>query len=239
MVSSSGKSTRSRLAICSGLHDWPTGGLAGGRGDGRSSGPAGPAPAPVGRGDHPGQAVLHVVAQRLVRGELGHLGPATAPFGMPLRGRGPVRRRVTASRGVAAKFPRDRRRRPAHPAGDLAHPQLLRAQDRDLLTLSQRQVPPRQRGQHDRRHPASLTEPPRPDRLRHASHDRRVLARHAASDRLPEPNPVLAPSSRRPAWRPYLAAHVVHLFGGHAPVHLGGGRLEDAASPSSSEPSCG
>jgi hypothetical protein len=81
------------------------------------------------------------------------------------------------------------------------------AQDRDLLALSERQVPPRQRGQRDWRHPASLTEPPRPDRLRHASHGRRVLARRAAGDRLPEPDPVLAPPSRRPAWRPYLAAH--------------------------------
>ena len=55
------------------------------------------------------------------------------------------------------------------PAERSRAPPLLRAQNRDLLPLGKRQVPPRQRGLGDRRHPASLTEPPGPDRLRHAA----------------------------------------------------------------------
>ena len=206
MVSSSGKSTRSRLAICSGLHDlaqrrsarrpwrrpmkrtsWPGHQLTGGR------------------GDHPGQAILHVLAQRLVRSQLGHLGPAGAPFGMPLRGRRPVLHPVTASRCVAAQFPRDRRWRPAHPAGDLAHPALLRAQNRDLLPLGERQVPPRQRGQGDRtasRQPhgttgsrPAATRRPRPPRPR---------STQPSGDRSPEPLPMLPP--RQPAAGPATAS---------------------------------
>src|SRR5262249_6274609 len=160
-----------------------------------------------GRGDHPGQAILHVLAQCLVRGELGHLGPAGTPLGVPLRGRRPVLHPVTASRCVAAQLPRDRRWRAPHTAGDLAHPLLLRAQNRDLLALSERQVPPRQRGQRDGRHPASLPEPPRANGLRHTRPYCRVLARRAAGDRLPEPHAILAPRGRRPAWRPHLPAH--------------------------------
>jgi len=55
------------------------------------------------------------------------------------------------------------------------------AQDRDLRPLGERQVPPRQRGLGDRRHPASLAEPPRPDRLRYAGLHRRFPTdrRHA------------------------------------------------------------
>ena len=63
----------------------------------------------VGSGDRAGQAVLHVRLQPSVRGELGHLGAAGAPFCVPLRGRRPIGHPVTASRGVAAKLPRNRR----------------------------------------------------------------------------------------------------------------------------------
>ena len=83
----------------------------------------------------------------------------------------------------------------------------LGMRDRDLLTLREAQIPLRHRSQTDRRHPASLSEPPRPHRLRHPSDTGRVLARHPASDRLPEPDPVLAPRRRGPPRRPHLAPH--------------------------------
>ena len=83
--------------------------------------PPGPAPASRRAGDRAGQPVLHVLAQRVVGGELGRLRAPGAPLGVPLRGRRPVLQPPAARRGVAAQLPRDRRRRPAQPAGDLAH----------------------------------------------------------------------------------------------------------------------
>ena len=47
-------------------------------------------------GDRATEPVLHVLAQRVVRRELADLGPAGAPFSMPLCRRRPVRSRVTA-----------------------------------------------------------------------------------------------------------------------------------------------
>ncbi len=49
--------------------------------------------------------------------------------------------------------------------------------------------------------PASVAEPPEPNRARHARLDARTLGRHAASDRSPEPDPVLPPRHRRAARR--------------------------------------
>src|SRR3972149_4306207 len=62
----------------------------------------------VGSGYRTGEAVLHVLAQLLVRGELGALRAAGSPLCVPLRRRRPVLQAVRASRGVAAELPRDR-----------------------------------------------------------------------------------------------------------------------------------
>src|SRR5438876_11073759 len=50
---------------------------------------------------------------------------------------------------VAAQLARDRRRRPTEPASDLAHPDPLAVQDRDLFPLGKRQIPLRHRSQRD------------------------------------------------------------------------------------------
>ena len=161
----------------------------------------------VGSGDLPGETVLHVGAQRVIAGELGDLRAARTPLRVPLRGRHSIRHFVAASRSVAAQLPRDRRRRPTQPSRHRPHPCALGMRDRDLLTFREGQIAARHRSQTDRWHPASLTEPPRPHRLRHPSDTGRVLARHPASDRLPEPDPILTPRRRGPPRRPHLAPH--------------------------------
>jgi hypothetical protein len=118
----------------------------------------------VGPSDLACQAVLDVVPQPVVGGQLGDLRPTGASLGMPLRSRRPIRQLVAVRRRVAAKLPRDRRRRTTEPSSDLTHAEPLRMQDCDLLALGEGQVAARHRGQRERRHPARLPEPPGPDR---------------------------------------------------------------------------
>ena len=154
--------------------------------------------------DLPSEAVGHIGAQLVVGSELGDLRATGVPLGVPLRRRRPILQPIRARGRVAARLTRDRRRRPPQPSRDLTHPCALGTQDRDLLTLREAQISARHRSQTDRWHPSSLTEPPRPDRLRHPGHTGRVLARHPASDRPPEPDPILAPRRRGPPRRPHL-----------------------------------
>src|SRR5712691_8248275 len=134
----------------------------------------------IGSGDRAGETVLHVLAKLLVLSELGDLRAAGSALRVPLGRRGPILQSIRAGGGVAAQLPRDRRWRPTDPASDLTNSELLCVQDRDLLPFGERQVPARHRSERDRWHPASLTEPPGPDRLRHAALHRGVFARHAA-----------------------------------------------------------
>ena len=67
--------------------------------------------------------------------------------------------------------------------------------DRDLFPLSKREITPRQRGQRDRRHPATVAEPPAANRLRHPRRRGRLLARVPGCDLSPEALPILAPRS--------------------------------------------
>ena len=157
----------------------------------------------VGCGDPAGKPVLHVLPQRVIAGELGHLRAPSTPIGVPLRGRGPVLQQAATGRGVAAYLSRDRRRRPADPPSDLANPAALGLEDGDLLALGERQVAARQSGQTDRWHAATFTEPPGPHRLGHPTHHSGVLAGQSDRDRLPESLPMLTPRHRRPARRPH------------------------------------
>src|SRR5206468_5593475 len=81
-----------------------------------------------GLGDRAGEALLYVLAQRLVRGELADLRAAGASLRVPLRRRGPIHERVATSGRVAAHLPRDRRRGPTQTASDLTHPDTLGVQ---------------------------------------------------------------------------------------------------------------
>src|SRR6266581_907924 len=137
--------------------------------------------------DGAGEPVLHVLPQPVVRGELGGLGAPGAPVGMPLCGRGPVVQTAATGGGVAAELAGDRGGRSAQSASDRAHPVLLRPQQGDLLAVGKRQVAPRRRGQADRWHAASFSEPSCSHRRGHAAHDGGVLAGQPRSDLAPEP----------------------------------------------------
>ncbi len=84
-------------------------------------------------------------------------------------------RATTARGGIPTKLPRDRRGRAADQEPDLLHPATAGAQQRDLLALRERQVTPRQRCLGDRRHPASLAEPPDANRRSLSSSVRRFV----------------------------------------------------------------
>src|SRR5438067_6144329 len=148
-----------------------------------------------------GLAVLHIPAQLRVDGELRRLRTPSATVSMPLRGRRPILEISATRRGVPAQLTGDRRRRPTELTRDLPHPTATGAQDRNLLPFGERQVAPRQRGEGDRRHPATLPKPPDTNRRRHPCLHRVILAGQPARDRDPEPHAMLPPPSRRPSPR--------------------------------------
>jgi hypothetical protein len=149
----------------------------------------------VGSSDLSSQAILHVIPQPIVRHELRDLRTTRAPLGMPLRGRRPIRHLVAARRRVATQLSRDRPRVTPETTADLTHTDILRMQQCDLLALGERQITARHRSQRERRHAASLSEPPGPNRGCHTCFSGRVLARQAARDCLPEANTILTPRS--------------------------------------------
>jgi hypothetical protein len=69
----------------------------------------------------------------------------TVALRMPLRRRRSVLEAASARGCIAAPLPRDRRRRPSQPAGDVAHAPPLGVPDGDLLPVGERQIPPRRR----------------------------------------------------------------------------------------------
>src|SRR5436190_1643338 len=116
--------------------------------------------APVGPLHRPRKPVLHIATQLRVDSELRRLGTSSATVRMPLRGRGPILRPAGASRSVALQLSGDRRRRTTQLTRDLSHPTTTSEQDRDLLPLGEGQITPRHRRKIQRRHPATLAEPP-------------------------------------------------------------------------------
>src|SRR4029453_11884139 len=110
------------------------------------------------------EPVPHPDAEPVVDTQLRKLRATSTPLGMPLCERRPILETKRPCRRVAAQLPRDRRRRPAEPTRDLAHTELLRTPDRNVLTLREGQIPARHRRRQARVHAASVTEPPEPDR---------------------------------------------------------------------------
>jgi hypothetical protein len=160
----------------------------------------------LGVSDRAGEPPLDVVAQPVVGGEFRGLATSCGPLGLPLRGRGAILQLAATRGGVTTQLTRDRRRITAQTPGDLPHPVVLCPQDRDLLTLDERQIASRRLGQTYRWHPATVTEPTRPHRLRHAARIGGLLALHAFGDPLPElplhPSLVDTWPARRPHRRP-------------------------------------
>jgi hypothetical protein len=87
--------------------------------------------------DHTGQSVLDVGTQPVVGHQLRDLRSPSAPFGMPLCKRRLVVQPIGPRRGVAAKLPRDRRRAPAQPPGDLPNRDILRPPKGNVLPLAE------------------------------------------------------------------------------------------------------
>lgn len=151
--------------------------------------------------DHAGQPLLHVHAQRLIGDQLGDLRPPRASIGVPLRGRRAVLELSAPCGRVAPQLARDRRRRTAQTAGDLANAFSLRPENRDLLTLGEGEVAARERTTADCAHPTSLTEPSGANRLRQSNRHGGILASRTCFDRIPEPLTVLTTPHRRTPWR--------------------------------------
>jgi len=68
-----------------------------------------------------GKAILHILQQPLVRRKLRRLRAPCGPFGMPLRGCGPVLQTASPCRSISTQLAANGRRCPFEPARDLAH----------------------------------------------------------------------------------------------------------------------
>ncbi len=200
MDGSAAKSMRRRLAICSGL-----------QADAQrrscrlpcrrpfQARTLGPARLPLSIDTAP----PNVLPQLRVRRQLRRLRSPGSMIGVPLScGRAIVN--VTAAHGrIATQLAGDGRGFSLEAACDLPHTDTFGAKQRDLLPLGKAQVALRLRNQFDGWHPATLPEPTRPDRLRHASLDACLLAGEALSDKLPEHRDGLATGHARSPERPY------------------------------------
>src|SRR6266508_3767490 len=167
--------------------------------------------------DRPRESLPHVAPQPLVGCELGRLRPTSPSVGVPLRRRGAVLEPTAAGRGVPPQLARDRRRRTTEPPRDLPHARAAHAKQRDLFTLTERQVAARRRPHTDRWHPATLAEPPDADPATASEavphdppHDAEPLPSQPSSSRRCEDhlNPPSTPRSRwaaccatRRSWR--------------------------------------
>src|SRR3954467_15682714 len=151
---------RSRAEICSGLHRPPsvltTRLVAPLPPLDRRTGHRGPVRPP----DLAGEAVLDVLAQALVGGALGRLGPARPQLGLPLRHRRPVLELAATRSRVTPQLARDRRRRPADLTRDFPDALALGAQQSNFLALCKAQITARDRVAQECRHPATLAKPP-------------------------------------------------------------------------------
>lgn len=150
-------------------------------------------------GDRASESVLHILLKSLVGGEFRGFGPTRLPVGMPLCDRGSVIQTTAAGCCVPATLPRDHRGVPAQPSGALTGPVFLGRQHGDLLALGKGQVATRRGIQTDRRHPATVTEPPRPQRHRHTARDSHLFTGESLGDPPPKQLLLLASIDRRPS----------------------------------------
>ena len=155
------------------------------------------------RSDHPGQPLLHILPQPPVHRQHGELRTPRRTVRMPLGGGRAVVERAAAGRRVAAQLTRDRRRGALKLARNLAHAVLLRPQQREQLTLGEREIAPGQRrGRRSevcRRHTARLPEPSCPDDPGHPRINNGRLRVAPARNRRPEPPPVFTAADWRSA----------------------------------------
>ena len=82
-------------------------------------------------------------------------------------------------------------------------PQCWACKTVDFFSLCKRQIAPQQWGQTTRRHASTFAEPSRADRLGYAGRHRPIFTRQAAGDRPPEPTPMLTASRGGTTRRPH------------------------------------
>src|SRR4051794_21630104 len=143
IVLSSGKSSRRRREICSGLQALAQRRLC--RCTARrpfhtTFGPTRDIPSGV--AIIPGKPVLHIIAQDRIDRQLRRLWPSGGPVSVPLcRGR-TVFRSTVAARHIATEFTRDRGWSAIELTSDGSYTTTPRAQDGDLFTFGERKVAP-------------------------------------------------------------------------------------------------
>ncbi len=96
-----------------------------------------PQGATAGRPNRAREPLSHIAAKPIVAGELRLPRTTSAPLCVPLRDRRLVLKPERPGRRVAAKLPRDRRRAPIEPPGDLTHTETLGSRQRNLFTLAE------------------------------------------------------------------------------------------------------
>ena len=141
---------------------------------------------PVRARNLPREALLDILTQPGVRHQLRDLRTTSSQISLPLRDRGSVVELAASGRSVAAQLPRDRPWVASHDPRDCPHPFALHTQQSDLLPLAEGQITARRRARIERAHTATLTEPPRRDRGRHADRPRRLLRKKPLGDSIPE-----------------------------------------------------
>ena len=148
----------------------------------------------------PAQPGLDVVLKPWIARQFRRLGTPRRGLRLPLRDTRPVVGLAAAGRGVAPQLARDRPGIALELPGDRTDALALRLQQRDLLTLGERQIAAGGLGQAQRRHAASVTKPAHRDGRRHADLQRRLLGALALRNQPPE-GALHMPRRHRPARR--------------------------------------
>lgn len=125
-----------------------------------------------------------------------HRTPRT-PIGMPFGRQGTVVHIATARRGIPSQFSRDRRWRAIQAPGDCADTTAASTQQRDLLSLDERQVTTGQRSPAEAGHTATVAEPSCTDYRRDTPQRCGVLTRQALGVPFATPAQKRCWSSRR------------------------------------------
>ena len=221
MVTSSGKSSRRRCAICAGLHARPQRRCW--RRPRRRPFQQTVGPCTSRRRDDAREPVLHILSERRVRRQLRDFRTLRRTVGVPLRGGRQIRERATARCGIAPYLARDGRRRTPKLPRTLADPMPASTQQRELLTLGEREIPARERwsgrSQVCRRHPTSLPKPTRAHNARDPRLGHSGLRIQAPRNRRPELHPIRAPTDRWSARRAQWLAYAVLRCPSSRPCH--------------------
>ena len=132
------------------------------------------------------QAIQNMATQLWADDQLGRLRPLGHKVGFPLRDRCPIVELATACCSIARQLSRAGRGASAQTASYLPHTDVLGSQQGNLLALCEGQVPLGARRRHEQWHAATMPEPARASRLRHADGFSGFLAPDSGGNLLPD-----------------------------------------------------